>query len=297
MTDDPARRRRRASRLSSRADDHQGPHRQPCRDRCSRRPSLQGRRHRLGRATRRGLQIQAGGKRLPVVLAHRQLGVRGRGFNRDVHAVIVTVQGVVVARGSARRIQRPVVVACAQPIVAAREGGADGPALEVLLRLRDESGRAAAPGEFMQAAERYRALWQQTAAAQPLLLAWLTRRPLQALELADRWQRLLGVVAWVQAHPRPGSYLRQVGAPNVDSTALTRRSWRRSSTRPWTPAVRRPGRCASPADISPASPASAQSPFARWEQIRSAGAARRRDPAGVRVVRCWTAYSPEELQE
>lgn len=69
----------------------------------------------------------------------------------------------------------------------------------------------------VQVAERYRALWQQTAAEQPLLLAWLTRRPLQALELAGRWQRLLGVVAWVQAHPRPGIYLRQVDAPNVDS--------------------------------------------------------------------------------
>jgi hypothetical protein len=65
--------------------------------------------------------------------------------------------------------------------------------------------------------QRFEALWHQTAALQPALLAWLTRRPIQALELADRWERLLAVVAWLQAHPRPGVYLRQVDAPGVDS--------------------------------------------------------------------------------
>ncbi|MBB5016711.1 DUF3322 domain-containing protein [Rehaibacterium terrae] len=66
-------------------------------------------------------------------------------------------------------------------------------------------------------AQRFVSLWQQTAAAQPALLAWLSRRPLQALELAERWERLLAVVAWLKAHPRPGVYLRQVDAPGVDS--------------------------------------------------------------------------------
>lgn len=66
-------------------------------------------------------------------------------------------------------------------------------------------------------AQRFEALWQQTAAMQPALLTWLSRRPIQALELADRWERLLAVVAWLQAHPRPGVYLRQVDAPGVDS--------------------------------------------------------------------------------
>lgn len=60
-------------------------------------------------------------------------------------------------------------------------------------------------------------MWQQTAAAQPPLLAWLSRRPIQALDLADRWERLLAVVAWLQAHPRPAVYLRQVDVPGVDS--------------------------------------------------------------------------------
>lgn len=66
-------------------------------------------------------------------------------------------------------------------------------------------------------AQRFVALWQQTEFAQPALLAWLLRRPLQALELADRWPRLLSVVGWLQAHPRPGVYLRQVDVPGVDS--------------------------------------------------------------------------------
>lgn len=66
-------------------------------------------------------------------------------------------------------------------------------------------------------AQRFDAVWQQTAAAQPPLLAWLARRPIQALDLADRWERLLAIVAWLQAHPRPGMYLRQVDVPGVDS--------------------------------------------------------------------------------
>jgi hypothetical protein len=66
-------------------------------------------------------------------------------------------------------------------------------------------------------AQRFEALWQQTAAMQPALLAWLSRRPIQALDLAERWERLLAIVAWVQAHPRPGVYLRQVDVPGVDS--------------------------------------------------------------------------------
>jgi len=66
-------------------------------------------------------------------------------------------------------------------------------------------------------AQRFVALWQQTQAVQPMLLAWLLRRPLQALELADRWDRMLAVVGWLQMHPRPAVYLRQVDIPGVDS--------------------------------------------------------------------------------
>lgn len=66
-------------------------------------------------------------------------------------------------------------------------------------------------------ARRFGQIWQRTIAAQPALQAWLLRRPIQALDLADRWERLLAVIAWVQRHLRPGVYLRQVDAPGVDS--------------------------------------------------------------------------------
>ncbi len=65
--------------------------------------------------------------------------------------------------------------------------------------------------------QRFEALWQQTVAVQPALREWVRRRPLQALDLADRWERLLAVVAWLQAHPQPAVYLRQVDAQGVDS--------------------------------------------------------------------------------
>ncbi|GAB4063331.1 DUF3322 domain-containing protein [Uliginosibacterium sediminicola] len=67
------------------------------------------------------------------------------------------------------------------------------------------------------ATERFRALWQMTEGAQPVLLAWLQKRPMQALELSDCWPRLLAVVAWMKAHPRPGIYMRQVDVSGVDT--------------------------------------------------------------------------------
>lgn len=63
------------------------------------------------------------------------------------------------------------------------------------------------------------ALYQQLCEAArqrcPELLAWLTRKPLRALELADEWSRMLDVVSWVQAHPDSGLYIRQVDFPGV----------------------------------------------------------------------------------
>lgn len=66
-------------------------------------------------------------------------------------------------------------------------------------------------------ARQFKALWQETSVTQPALLAWLHRHPLQALALSAQWDRLFAVLAWVQARPRPGIYLRQVDAPGVDS--------------------------------------------------------------------------------
>jgi len=68
--------------------------------------------------------------------------------------------------------------------------------------------------------ERFARLVASTREAMPSLVAWLARRPLQALELADRWPLLVAVVQWTIGHPRPGIYLRQVDVPGVHSKFL-----------------------------------------------------------------------------
>ena len=68
-----------------------------------------------------------------------------------------------------------------------------------------------------QDGERFLALAAQTRERLPALMTWLQERPLKALQLAGDWGRLLQVVAWLQAHPRPAIYLRQVDLPGVDS--------------------------------------------------------------------------------
>lgn len=68
-----------------------------------------------------------------------------------------------------------------------------------------------------QEAARFTALVRGTQARQALLLPWLEKRPHVALGLEPVLLRLFSVVAWLQAHPRPGIYLRQVDIAGVDS--------------------------------------------------------------------------------
>lgn len=65
--------------------------------------------------------------------------------------------------------------------------------------------------------DRFAALVAATREANPALLPWLQKRPLQALELADAWPQLLAVADWLQQHPRPGIYLRQMDLPGMHS--------------------------------------------------------------------------------
>lgn len=65
--------------------------------------------------------------------------------------------------------------------------------------------------------DRFCTLVSETQQALPALLPWLDKHPLQALELAQAWTRLLAVVGWFIRHPRPGVYLRQVDLPGVHS--------------------------------------------------------------------------------
>lgn len=64
---------------------------------------------------------------------------------------------------------------------------------------------------------RFQLICDDTLARLPVLYPWLKKRPMQALELHDRWPQLLAIVAWLCAHPRPGIYLRQVDVPGIHS--------------------------------------------------------------------------------
>ncbi len=66
-------------------------------------------------------------------------------------------------------------------------------------------------------ARTFQALLTRTQDEQPALVPWLQHQPRRALELAGDWQRLLHFVGWLQAHPRPGIYLRQVDLPGIHS--------------------------------------------------------------------------------
>jgi len=68
-----------------------------------------------------------------------------------------------------------------------------------------------------RAVDRFAQLLEQTRRNQPLLLDWLAKRSLLALELYDEWSRLLAIVAWLQLHPRPQVYLRQADIADVHS--------------------------------------------------------------------------------
>lgn len=65
--------------------------------------------------------------------------------------------------------------------------------------------------------ETWRQLRDATSSRLPMLLPWLQRHPLRAIDLSPAWPRLLSTLEWLRDHPRPGVYLRQVDAAGVDS--------------------------------------------------------------------------------
>ncbi|WP_028582798.1 DUF3322 domain-containing protein [Desulfogranum japonicum] len=66
-----------------------------------------------------------------------------------------------------------------------------------------------------RAGERFRELIRLTGESQPALFPLLEKRPHQILKLADQWAHLLAIVDWLQHHPRPGIYLRQLDLPGI----------------------------------------------------------------------------------
>ncbi|MCB5195256.1 DUF3322 domain-containing protein [Deefgea salmonis] len=63
--------------------------------------------------------------------------------------------------------------------------------------------------------------FQSILAITPLTLRpWLHKRPLKALALVADWPQLLSIVAWLDLHPRPQIYLRQMDLPGVHSKLI-----------------------------------------------------------------------------
>lgn len=69
--------------------------------------------------------------------------------------------------------------------------------------------------------------FQQLAAATlhvfPQLSAWLVRRTMMVLEQAPAWERILAILQWFVAHPRPLLYMWQLDIAGVDSKFIETR--------------------------------------------------------------------------
>ena len=87
--------------------------------------------------------------------------------------------------------------------------------------LDSEADALALIGKRREAA-RFHELAGTIAQVFPPLRDWLARRPLRVLEHRDDWPRLLGVLEWIVAHPRPNLYLRQIDVPDVHSKFIER---------------------------------------------------------------------------
>lgn len=72
-------------------------------------------------------------------------------------------------------------------------------------------------------ARRFDQLAAATLEAFPALRPWVLSRPLRLIEEAEGWARILAVLHWFAAHPRPGIYLRQLDTAGVDTKFIETR--------------------------------------------------------------------------
>lgn len=72
-------------------------------------------------------------------------------------------------------------------------------------------------------ARRFDQLAQATLGVFPQLRSWVSAYPLRLLEHADGWERILAILAWFLAHPRPAVYLRQLDIEGVDTKFIETR--------------------------------------------------------------------------
>jgi len=73
-------------------------------------------------------------------------------------------------------------------------------------------------------AERFRTMSGRILSRQPALASWLIRKPLDTLERAGEWGRILDILDWFREHPRCGLYLRQIDIPGVDTKFIEART-------------------------------------------------------------------------
>jgi len=72
-------------------------------------------------------------------------------------------------------------------------------------------------------ARRFDELVTATLEAFPSLRPWLVEHPLRLIEHEAGWERILAVLRWFAAHPRPGMYLRQIDIQGVDTKFIETR--------------------------------------------------------------------------
>jgi hypothetical protein len=70
----------------------------------------------------------------------------------------------------------------------------------------------------------WRDLFALTERRCPALRPWLDEQPLTLLTYADVWERVLDVVTWFLAHPRPACYVRQIDIPGIDTKFIERQT-------------------------------------------------------------------------
>ncbi len=68
-----------------------------------------------------------------------------------------------------------------------------------------------------RAADRFRALREQTVARFPALTDWIAARPMKVLEHEEHWGGFILVLEWFVRHPRSGLYRRQLEIEGVDT--------------------------------------------------------------------------------
>jgi len=120
---------------------------------------------------------------------------------------------IALLRGAAGGGQRPGFRLELRKIEHRVIGGNEVPA-EIWIDSLDDA--LALIGKSREAA-RYRMLLATTRECCPSVMPWLVKRPLRGLELVTEWPRLMAIVQWLQANPRPGIYLRQIDLPGVHS--------------------------------------------------------------------------------